>query len=550
LSTSLQSIGFLPNLQILEQIDHGFRRITLRVRPMTTSASCPACATPSHRVHGSCWRSLSDVACFGRATLLLVRVRRFRCAAAACPRRTFTEPLPGIAGARARQTDRLRAVHRSIGLALGGNPGSRHAVAIGVPISRTTLLRRVRTGTTAPVAPVTVLGVDDWAWRKGHRYRTILCDLERRRVIDLLPDRSADTLAAWLAAHPGVSVVVRDRAGAYADGAARGAPDATQTADRWHLLRNSGEALRGVLEQHHRDLREAARTAAPPLDPSTPEDTKVLEPAASPEPEPRLRASERRSRAAQACRDARFAEAVRLREQGFSLRAVARTLGVERKTARRWLRAGHAPTWRHADGGTSILDPHRAWLEERWQAGCRNTAALWRELKGRGFPGQYSTVRAWGTRRRRQDPAAEPAGTSRTSRPVKAPEPPTPRRAARLLTGELAKLNDADRRFVTVLRERSAIIATAADLIGRFTTMVKDKTPAALDGWLREAEASALATFAAGLRRDEDAVRAALSEPWSNGQVEGQVNRLKVVKREMYGRAGFDLLRARVLGHA
>ena len=154
-----------------------------------------------------------------------------------------------------------------------------------------------------------------------------------------------------------------------------------------------------------------------------PEDSTVPEPATVPEPEPRLRTSERRSRAAQARRDARFAEAVRLREQGLSLRTVALTLGVERKTARRWLRAGHAPTWRHADRGSSILDPHRAWLEERWQAGCRNTAALWRELEGRGFPGQYSTVRAWGTRRRRQDPAVEPAGASRTSRLVKVLEP-------------------------------------------------------------------------------------------------------------------------------
>ncbi len=127
-------------------------------------------------------------------------------------------------------------------------------------------------------------------------------------------------------------------------------------------------------------------------------------------------------------------------------------------------------------------------------------------------------------------------------------EPPTPRRAARLLTSELAKLSKEDWRFVTALRERSTTIATAADLIGRFTSMVKDRTPAALDSWLHAAEASALATFAAGLRRDEDAVRAALSEPWSNGQVEGQINRLKLVKREMYGRAGFDLLRARVLG--
>ena len=550
MNISLQSIGFLPNLRLLEQIDHSFQRITLRVHPMTTAASCPACGTSSRRVHGSYWRSLSDVACFGRPTILLVRVRRFRCADLACPRRTFTEPLPGIACARARQTERLRTVHRSIGLALGGNPGSRHAAAMGMPISRTTLLRRVHTSTTTPVSPVRVLGVDDWAWRKGYRYGTILCDLERRRVIDLLPDRSADTLAAWLAAHPGVSVVVRDRAGAYADGAARGAPDAKQTADRWHLLRNGSEALRTVLEHHHRDLRQAARTAALPMASPAPEDSMVLEPTAVPEPEPRLRTSERRSRAAQARRDARFAEAARLREQGFSIRAVALTLGVERKTVRRWLRAGHAPTWRHADRGSSILDPHRAWLEECWQARCRNTAALWRELKRRGFPGQYSTVRAWGTRRRRQDAAVEPAGASRTSRLVKMLEPPTPRRAARLLTSELAKLSKEDRRFVTALRVRSTTIATAADLIGRFTSMVKDKTPAVLDSWLQEAEASALATFAAGLRRDEDAVRAALSEPWSNGQVEGQVNRLKVVKREMYGRAGFDLLRARVLGHA
>jgi transposase len=282
--------------------------------------SCSWACDSEHGAEQHYWRSLGDVACFGRPTLLLVRIRRFRCTAPACPRRTFAEPLPGVAQARARQTDRLRAVHRTIGLALGGNPGARHAAAMGVPISRTTLLTRVRTGDAVPGPAVSVLGVDDWAWRKGQRYGTILVDLERRRVVDLLPNRAADTLAAWLAAHPGVSVVVRDRAGAYADGAARGAPDATQIADRWHLLRNGSDALRTVLDQHHRDLRAAARIAAQQPEPPAPEKPAVPEPAAPPEAGRARRAAERRSRAAQERRDARFAEVARLRGQGGSCR--------------------------------------------------------------------------------------------------------------------------------------------------------------------------------------------------------------------------------------
>jgi transposase len=378
---------------------------------------------------------------------------------------------------------------------------------------------------------------------------TILCDLERRRVIDLLPDRSADTLAAWLREHPTVSIVVRDRAGSYADGARQGAPDALQIADRWHLLRNGSEALCRVLDQHHRDLRAAARIATLPPEKPEPE-APVPEPSAPPEPARPLRTWERRSRAAQERRDARFAEIARLREQGLSMVAIGRSIGAERRTVRRWLKAGRAPTWRHADRGSSILDPHRSYLEARWQAGCRNAAALWRELAAQGFAGQYTVVRDWATHRRRLDPPAEPKETARKPGPIRVPEPPTPRRAVRLLTGDPAKLSADDRRFVTVLLEHSPVIAAAVDLIERFVTMVKDRVAGAFDDWLREAEAGVLASFAAGIRHDEDAVRAALTEPWSNGQVEGQVNRLKVIKREMYGRAGFDLLRSRVLAHA
>ena len=543
---SLHSIGFPDPLEVLEQIDYGFCRITLRAQPTAKSAPCTACGIPSRRVHGFYWRSLGDIACFGRPILLLIRIRRFRCTIPECPRRTFAETLPGVARPRARQTDRLRSVHRAIGLALGGNPGARHAATLGVPISRSTLLHRVCSSDADPIPPVRVLGVDDWAWRKGSNSGTILCDLERRRVIDLLPDRSADTLAAWLKEHPTVSAVVRDRAGAYADGASRGAPNATQILDRWHLLRNGSDALRNLLDQHHRELREAARAAAQPAAPAA--IAEVVEPASPAERS--MRTTERRSQAAQERRDARFAEVARLREQGLSLKAIAQTIGIERRTVRRWLKAGHAPTWRHADRGTSILDPYKAWLEERWQSGCNNAAALWRELRDRGFPGQYTVVRDWATQRRRQDPPAEPKQGPGKPALGRTSEPPTPRRAVRLLTSEPDKLGDDDRRFVTALLERSPTIAAAVDLTRRFAAMVKEQIASTLDGWLQQAETSALASFAADLRRDEDALRAALTEPWSNGQVEGQVNRLKVIKREMYGHAGFGFLRCRVLAHA
>src|SRR3954464_5578796 len=308
----LHSLGLFDGLHVIDQIDRSNHRITLCARLSGTAASCPGCRAESQRVHGHYWRCLGDLPCFGRLVILRVQVRRFRCVNDACSRRTFGEPLPRIARCRARHTDRLRSSHHAIALALGGNPGAQMATRIGMPVGATTLLRRIREADLDPPLPPHVLGVDDWAWRKGQRYGTILVDLERRRVVDLLPDRSADTLAAWLADHPGVSAVVRDRAGAYAEGAARGAPDAIQVADRWHLLRNSSDALRTVLDQHHRDLRAAARIAAQP---QVPDEPAVPEPGVPPEAERPMRAAERR--AAQERRDARFAEVARLRGQGL-----------------------------------------------------------------------------------------------------------------------------------------------------------------------------------------------------------------------------------------
>lgn len=478
--------------------------------------------------------------------VLRVRVRRFRCLNEACPRHTFGEPLPEIARPRARHTERLRTLHQGIGLALGGNPGARLAVKMAMPVSSTTLLHRIRQVDKTPPAPPRVLGVDDWAWRKGCSYGTILCDLDRRRVIDLLPDRKAESLAAWLEQHPSVAVVVRDRAGAYAEGARQGAPGAIQVADRWHLLCNGSDALRDLLDQHHRDLREAAQAAAAAAPSPPPAGEAPVVPTVESKA-PALTKAQARSLASLQRREARFAEAVRLREQGLSICAVARALGVERKTVRRWLRAGQAPTWRHAERGHSLLDPFRPYLEARWAAGCHNASALWREVREQGFSGQVMVVRQWAKRQRHTESAA---AATEPSKPMPTRAVPTPRKAVRWLLREPDTLTEDERRFIAALRERSPPIARGVDLMRRYTAMVKGGLADQLKLWIDEAEVGGLQGFAASLRQDYDAVYAALSEPWSTGPVEGHINKLKVIKRDMYGRAGFDLLRSRVLAAA
>ena len=228
-------------------------RVTIVTVPLSSESACPLCGGVSGQVHSHYTRTLADLPWQGRVAAVQVRARRFRCTQPECPRRIFTERLPEIARPQTRRTVRLGDVQRHIGLALGGAPGSRLAARLAMPISADTLLRMIRSSTLVPSPPPRVIGVDDWALRRGYRYGTIICDLERRRVVDLLPDRSAGTLASWLKWHGGaVTIVSRDRSGAYADGIRAGAPRAVQVADRWHLLVNCSDALRQLLDQHQR----------------------------------------------------------------------------------------------------------------------------------------------------------------------------------------------------------------------------------------------------------------------------------------------------------
>lgn len=329
--------------------------IILTVEALHPTAVCPDCHVSSQRVHSRYQRTVSDLPCVGRNTLLHLTVRRFFCDNELCKRKTFVEQFPDVLDPFARRTKRLIATQHQVGLALGGEAGARVLETIVMPTSSDTVLRLIREGSHQETIPTPrVLGVDDWAWCKGQKYGTILVDLKRRRVIDLLADRSADTLVTWLLAHPGVEIVSRDRAPTYIDGINRGAPDAIQVADRWHLLRNLKEALERVLEKNRPCLYAAA---AKPDDQLPPEPAEEVNPKET-DAHLSLTKAEQRQKATRKGRLIRYQTVKKLHQQGMTERAIARELGIGRGTVRRYIKADSFPEMSQRRRRPSILDPY------------------------------------------------------------------------------------------------------------------------------------------------------------------------------------------------
>jgi transposase len=517
------------------------------------TAACPRCGTPSYSVHSRYRRTVADLPSQDRSVALRLVVRKFRCADAACPQRIFCERLPGPIAAHARSTARLTDAHRAIGFALGGEAGARLADHLDMPTSPDTLLRRVKGAPDEPAPPPRYVGVDDWAVRKGQRYGTILIDLERGRVIDILPGRDGSALAAWLKGHPGVKVITRDRWSAYAQAALDGAPQALQVADRWHLLKNLREAVQRLLERHSAEVRAALQeaptapaAAAPAKGPSEPAASQPLpdrpaNPSRPPAPEKQAREARRQERVRQ------YERVKELRSQGQSLRQIARATGLSTKSVIRYLRSNRCPDWKTGREVPTCLDSFVAHVGGWIEAGGRNAADLYRELVGLGFRGSYDAVRRYLARRL--------GSTGRTGPRVGELTPPTAPAlpSARKLSYDFIRRPEEraveEQARLDKLRGCAPTLREALDLAGELAEMFRRRGRTSLAEWLSKAEGSGCADlqgFASGLRLDEAAVAAALTEKWSNGPVEGAVNRLKLIKRSMYGRAGWKLLRARV----
>jgi len=534
-----------PNLLHLEHISSEPDRITLIVKTRSKQALCPQCHSPSAYLHSRYIRRLADLPWLGVAVRLEVHARRLYCRHVECPQRIFCERIPTFVAPYARRTLRLNEALRLIGLVAGGEAGARLAVALGMSVSPDTIIQRIRqTQLPSPPAPK-VIGVDDWAKHKGQNYGTILVDLERRSTIDLLPDREAASLANWLKQHPGVELISRDRAGAYAEGARQGAPSAIQIADRWHLSLNMTEAVERFLNNKHSCLRQAVsrvNTAA----------------GASATPQVSIPVANRPSKVElwNGRRQVRHERVWTLHRQGASIQAISRELRMHRRTVRMLLRAEICPERAAPSRRPSRIDRHLEYLSGRWAEGCHNSAQLHREIRSRGYRGSESSVRHFVARWR----AALPDKQKRTRTGPNSPAPETrskkivasARRATWLLLREAEKLEGEERAFVKHLVQASPEIAEARLLAQEFNRILKQRDHEAFPSWMERASQSRIPemkSLASGLERDHAAVVAALTYEWSNGPTEGHINRLKTLKRAMYGRAKLDLLKIRTLAN-
>ncbi len=543
--------AFLPHLEgfRIDEYTATAERIMLRVAATTSTAPCPACQLPAERIHSRYARTVADVSWGSVPVALRVQVRRFFCGNTACPQRIFAERLPRLVDRYARQTGIRRAALQRIGLALGGAAGARLATALGLPVGRTALLALVRAVPQPAGEPLRVVGIDEWAWRRGHRFGTILVDLERRRVVDLLPDRAADSTAAWLRRHPGITAIVRDRSGLYADAAGRGAPGATQIADRWHLLHNLAEGLEGFLLQQRAALRAAS---------AVPGEATAVASGVTPGPltPQRPRHGQQRAEEASRRRHARVVEQYaairRLHAAGADVADIARRVGASRRTVYRYRHLPEPPEPKrpHRPPRQRVLTPYEPYLLQRWQEGCHNGMRLYREIRGQGYAYGASNVMRFVAQLRRDETAGQPAGAGARA---KATRVPSARRVAGLFLRRPADLHPEQQAYLDRLLAHDAAVATTYRLTQSFAAMIRERGGARLDAWLAEADGSdvpALRRFATGLRDDLDAVRAGLTEIWSNGPTEGFVHKLKLLKRQGYGRADFDLLRQRMIAAA
>jgi transposase len=538
-------LAFSPHLAGLriEQVAGDGDGVRLLASSRAVSACCPRCQLPSSRVHAGYTRTIADLPAAGRPVRVVLAVRRFRCLEPGCPQATFAEQAEGFSARYRRRSVPLLALVAAAGLELAGRAGARMAAVLGITVHPSTVLREVMAlPVPQPGAAPEITGIDDFALRKGHVYGTVIIDVRTGQVADLLPDREAGTVADWLKAHPGASIICRDRAGAYADGARDGAPDAAQVADLWHLWHNLGERVTQIAAQH----RASCLTPAPDSPGPDPDSPGPDSPGPDPDgagPAPALAGPGIPGPARRLVTRTRERHAAihQLLAAGHTKTAIAAALDLSRPTVTRFAAAPTAGDILPA-ARESQLDPYKPYLHQRWNQGTRDAATLHAEITARGYTGHIIGVYRY----------IQPFRALPSAPPPPAAIPST-RQITRCLMTRPAALTSDDQATLAGITARCPHLAALHHHITSFAAIMSNRTGFTdLTAWLTAAETSGLPplhAYAAGLRRDRSAVTTALTWTWTNGATEGTVNKIKMLKRQMYGRASFALLRQRVLLH-
>ncbi len=531
----------VTNIEVIDGI------LTISAVSTQKSACCPLCSSLGTRVHSHYTRTIADLPCAGQPVRLLVQVRKFFCDVTACARKIFVERIAPFVEPWARVTTRLSESVQSIGFATGGMLGARLSTRLGIQTCWMTILRRMMALPTAPVEQVSELGIDDFAFRRGRRFGSILVDMQSHQVIDLLPDRKAETAKVWMKAHPEIKLVSRDRGGDYAAAAREGAPQASQIADRFHLYKNLVEAVELTLARCRAEIRTGAYLSF------SEEEKKAVEPVSLPaeavslenwKPAPDA-CTERARLTRQAQRLDRYEQVMALRAQGLGNAEIARRVGLTARTLQNWQKKGSFPEATRRRKRPSCFDPYASYVLSRWEQGCRNGSQLYREIKMQGYTGQERQVHRFLLPLRKNVRIIQKAESGHI--PL---QDFSAQEAVWLFVCDPATLDDKEQTTLTAICQASETASTTYQLVQKFRHLLHHREGEKLDDWLSSVKASQireLQSFVVGVERDKAAVIAGLTLPQNNGLVEGHVNKLKLIKRMGYGRAGFALLRQRVL---
>jgi transposase len=524
--------GLFPGFHVIKH-EHQYSEghISVSLARIGSTAQCPSCGYISSSVHSRYIRQLQDLPCIGESVELMVHVRRFRCHEHTCSQKTFAEPLDYLAKPYAQRTTRLTGALRKLILMASGRVGSAFARHLGIRVSGRTLLRTGQHTTKPVVTTPIVLGVDEFAIRRGQTYATLICDLNTRRPIDVLPGRKSEPLIEWLKQHPGVEVVARDRASAYTEAVKTAAPDTTQVADRFHLVCNVSEALRKLVDSTAWKLPDVELPLAQAHTSEKMQAVSVVEvPAAKP------------MTAAQERRRARHEEIHKRAASGQSIRSIAKSMGLARPTVTKYLLSQEAPMRAERRRIPQITDAFLPYLKHRWAEGCRNSRKLFEEIAERGYTGSASRIRK----------LVSPWRTTQSEDSIKSdeiPQSPLWRDVRWSILCPREHLTEDELGYLSRLLEMHPQLTKGYDLVQQFRRILAERRTDELAQWLHEAASSELPSFkrlAASLTADYAAVEAATKYHWSTGPVEGQITRVKLLKRMGYGRAGLDLLRARI----